>query len=155
MLEHQDPELRRLAESLPGIVLGSRADSTTRKYMGAYNRWKAWAVKHGSVGFPVDVSSFILYLQHVGETTGSHAAVGTAVDSVTWFQKLAGVEAVAQNSIVKAVRDGWQRKTAKPVKKKEPITSEILLQMVQSFGEPQSLAEVRLGSICLLTLLHS
>ena len=151
MLEHQDPELRRLAESLPGIVLGSRADSTTRKYMGAYNRWKAWAVKHGSVGFPVDVSSFILYLQHVGETTGSHAAVGTAVDSVTWFQKLAGVEAVAQNSIVKAVRDGWKRKTAKPVKKKEPITSEILLQMVQSFGEPQSLAEVRLGSICLLT----
>ena len=144
MLEHQDPELRQLAESLPGIVLGSREHTTGGK-LGL------WAVKHGSVGFPVDVSSFILYLQHVGETTGSHAAVGMAVDAVAWFQKLAGVEAVAQNSIVKAVRDGWKRKTAKPVKKKEPITSEILLEMVQSFGEPQSLAEVRLGSICLLT----
>ena len=61
---------------------------------------------------------FVLYLQHVGESTGSHAAVGTAVDVVAWFQKLAGVEAVAQNSIVKAVRDGWKRKAAKPVNKK-------------------------------------
>ena len=65
----------------------------------------------------MDVSTFILYLQHISETTGSHAAVGKAVDVVAWFQKLAGVEEVAQNGIVKAFRDGWKRKAAKPVKK--------------------------------------
>ena len=52
------------------------------------------------------------YLQHVDETTGSHAAVGMAVDVVAWFQKLAG-RGSRQRS--QAVRDGWKR-TAKLVK---------------------------------------
>ena len=34
----EDPELRRLAQSLPATVLRSRADSTTKKYLGAYQR---------------------------------------------------------------------------------------------------------------------
>ena len=32
----EDPELRRLAAGLPAIVLSSRADGTTRKYLGAF-----------------------------------------------------------------------------------------------------------------------
>ena len=39
----EDPELQRLAQSLPATVLRSRADSTTKKYLGAYQRWKTWA----------------------------------------------------------------------------------------------------------------
>ena len=37
----QDPELQNLAANLPATVLKSRAPSTTRKYMGAFRRWKA------------------------------------------------------------------------------------------------------------------
>ena len=39
----EDPELQRLARELPAVVLSSRADSTTKNYLGAYRRWKAWA----------------------------------------------------------------------------------------------------------------
>ena len=39
----EDPELRRLASSLPRAVLASRADSTTRKYLYGFMRWKVWA----------------------------------------------------------------------------------------------------------------
>ena len=35
-----DPELRRLAKSLPSTVLGSRADSTVVKYGYAFQHWK-------------------------------------------------------------------------------------------------------------------
>ena len=35
----QDPELIRLADAFPQTVLKARADSTTRKYLGAYKRW--------------------------------------------------------------------------------------------------------------------
>ena len=41
-IEH--PELRELAESLPEIVLRSRAPSTVKKYGGAFLRWKRWAL---------------------------------------------------------------------------------------------------------------
>ena len=39
----QDPELQRLAQSLPGTVLSSHAESTVSKYEYAFQRWKAWA----------------------------------------------------------------------------------------------------------------
>ena len=35
----EDPELRRLAMALLETVLKSRADSTTKKYLGAFQRW--------------------------------------------------------------------------------------------------------------------
>ena len=114
--EHQESELKWLAIALLQTVLGSRDDSTTRKYTGAYNGWKAWEEKHGLNGLLVDVSLFAFYLQHVGETTQSCASVGTAVDAVVWVQMFTGEETIAQNSIIKTIRTIWERKTAKPTK---------------------------------------
>ena len=37
--ELEDPDLRSLAEALPETVLKSRADSTTKTYLGAFKRW--------------------------------------------------------------------------------------------------------------------
>ena len=39
----EDPELRQLAEVLPDTILRGKADSTTKKYLGAFRRWKQWA----------------------------------------------------------------------------------------------------------------
>ena len=63
------------------------------------------------------------------------------MDAVVWFQKLAGVETMvqSQNSVIKAVRDGWRRKAAKPTMKKEQIMSKILQEMVRSLSEPMNL----------------
>lgn len=46
--------------------------------------------------------------------------------------------------------EGLQRKLAKPKVKKEPITTDMLLELVQSFSSPATLTEVRLGAIMLL-----
>lgn len=34
----EDPKLKGLAKKLPGTILHSRADSTVRKYLGAFRR---------------------------------------------------------------------------------------------------------------------
>eukprot|EP00731_Ephydatia_muelleri_P006495 Em0003g743a len=36
----EDPELGRLAKALPATVLKCKADSATKKYLGAFQRWK-------------------------------------------------------------------------------------------------------------------
>ena len=43
------------------------------------------------------------------------------------------------------IRDGLKRKVAKPKKRKELITPEILLRIVELFSLPPSLTELRLG----------
>ena len=77
----EDPELRRLAKALPATVLRSRADSsTTKKYLGAYQRRKTWAdAREGVPSFPVQELHIVLYLQHLSEPTEYKAAVEEAV----------------------------------------------------------------------------
>ena len=41
----EDPSLRRLAEKLPEVVLGSRADNTTLSYLNGFKRCRSWACK--------------------------------------------------------------------------------------------------------------
>ena len=54
----EDPELRRLAQSLPATVLRSRANSTTKKYRGAKKTWAE--ARQGVPSFPIHL---VLYMQ--------------------------------------------------------------------------------------------
>lgn len=146
-----DPELARLAGNLPRTVLKARADSTTRKYLGAYRRWKEWVEgQHAQISFPVSTPMFALYLQHVGESTGSRSAVSEAINAVSWVQRLAGMEPVGQNHLIRSINEGFQRTLAAPKRKKEPVTPEMLREIVASMGRSPTLSDVRLASICLL-----
>lgn len=141
----------RLARALPETVLRSRADSTTKKYLGAYRRWKSWvAQREGLVAFPVNVAHFALYLLHVGETTQSRAAVEEAVCAMAWVQRMAGAESLAKNVMIKSVVEGFQRMLAKPKRKKEPVKPQLLQEIVASMSVIPTLTEVRLSNICLL-----
>lgn len=68
-----------------------------------------------------------MYFQDLGERSKSSAAVSEAINAIAWVQRLAGVEPVSQNQLVKSVSEGFQ---AKPKKKKEPITTEMLEKWV-------------------------
>ena len=148
----QDPEFRRLAESLPDTVMHSRADSTTRKYMYAFQRWKAWAVERCEVTvFPVQEVHFALYLQHLGEVSSSKSAVEEAVNAVSWVLQISGLPPISESPFVRATLSGLQRKLAKPKVKKEPVTVDILSALVDSFGQFPTLTDIRLGAIALLS----
>ena len=111
----EDPELQRLAQSLPATVLRSRADSTTKKYLGAYQRWKTWAeARHEVPAFPVQAVHLALYLQHLSESVQSKAAVEEAVHALSWLHEVAGLEPVSSVPIVQATLSGLRRVLAKP-----------------------------------------
>ena len=68
----QDPDLKRLAQSLPQTMLSNKSDSTGKKYLYAFTRGKEWAEKNSEIGvFPVIDVLFALYLQDLAETTRS------------------------------------------------------------------------------------
>ncbi len=151
LAELQDPELKRLAGLLPATVLRSRADSTSKKYMAAFQHWRAWAEPRQEIKvYPVHEVHFALYLQHVGEHTQSRSAVEEAVNAVSWIQQLSGVASVSESSFVRATMDGLKRKLAKPKLKKEPVTTDMLAALVQGLSQSASLSDVRLVASSLL-----
>lgn len=146
----QNPELKSLAERIPDTVLASRANSTTKKYRNAVERWKKWASQRDLDYLPIAVSKFALYLQWVGETSQSRAAVEEAVNAASWLQRIRGEDVlVSRNPLICSIVEGFQRQLARPKVKKSPVTPGILQEIVASHGLNPSLADLRLAAICL------
>ncbi len=152
--ELKDPELQRLAGTLPDTVLQSRASSTTQKYLYAYKRWKTWADARPEVSaFPVNEVHFALYLVHLGESLSSAASVQVALNAVSWVHQLASLPPPSASAFVRATVAGLQCQLAKPKIRKEPITPTMLSAMKRSLGANLTLSEVRLLAIALLSFL--
>ena len=149
--DSQDQDLRRLAAELPAVVLDSRADSTTKNYLGAFQRWKTWAAAHQEVpSFSVQEGHLALYMVHLSESTQSKAAVEEIVHAVSWLHRASGLQPPNASPLVHTTLEGLQRKLAKPKKSKEPITVEMLKAMVEAVGPSPSLTGVRFLAVCLV-----
>ena len=149
--DFQDPELQELVGRLPNTILHSRADSTVKKYLAAFKRWKAWASQHEIPVIPAKDCHVVLYLQHIGDTVGSKAAVEEACNALAWVHSAAGLAPPMASPIVRATLEGLQRMLAKPVVKKVPVTVEILERMVEDSEQSGTLSDLRLITACLLS----
>lgn len=150
-MDLEDPQLRNLADALPNTILQSRANSTSKKYLSAFRRWKAWAMEHSMVVFPAQVHQVALYLQYVGETTRSKSAVEEAFNALSWIHALAGLDSPMCNPFLRSTLEGLQRTLAKPVIKKKPVSVNMLEAIVQDARDSESLSDIRLATACLLS----
>ena len=145
------PELRRPAEALPTTVLSSKADSTTKKYLGAFKRWKLWAeARQGVLAFPVQDIHLALYLQHLGESVESRAAAEKAVHALAWLHQMAGLPSVGGAPLMQATLAWFRHRLVQPKVRKEPVTADMLRAMVDSMGQDPSLSDIKLLAICLV-----
>ena len=128
----------------------SRADSTVKKYLGAFKRWKTWAAAHHLEAIPVKPHLLALYLQHLAEQSKSKAAVEEVCNALSWIHSSAGLVPPLADPFVKATLEGLQRSLAKPVIKKEPITVETLEAIVKDAERSGTLGDLRLATACLL-----
>ena len=125
MSDMEDPELKALARKPPTTILHSRADSTVKKYLGAFRRWKTWATSHNLVPIPAKPHEVALYLQHLGDRTQSKSAAKEACNALSWIHSSAGITSLSTHPFVKAALEGLKRTHARPVVKKEPLTVEM------------------------------
>ncbi|KAL5506337.1 hypothetical protein EMCRGX_G007955 [Ephydatia muelleri] len=67
----------------------------TKKYLGAFQRWKIWAdARQGVPSFPVQELHLVLYMQHLSESTESKATVEEAAHAL-----MAGLQPVCGSSL--------------------------------------------------------
>ena len=145
----QDEELRELALSLPEVALRSKAPSTVKKYSGAFCRWKRWVRNKPEVSaLPANPLHVALYLNFLIQKADSSAPIQEAVSAIAWCHQLAVVDDPTQHPLVKNVLASSKRMLAKQTLKKEPITPEILSQLVDKAAS--NLSDVRTLAIMLV-----
>ena len=93
-------------------------------------RFQEVAIGHKISVFPADACHVALYLQHLGESKYSKAAVEKAVNCLSWVHSMAGVSYQTADPLVRVTLEGSKRMCAKPVYKKAPFTIEMLQAIV-------------------------
>ena len=145
-----DPDLLRLARELPSTVLQSRAISSSKKYTGAFRRWKLWALDHKLPVFPAKEQHVALHLQYIADVLKSKSAAEEAVHALNWVHSLAGLDSPAQSPLVQTTLEGLRRLLARPVLKKNPVSVDILADLVEDSFKHPTLSNVHLTAACLL-----
>ena len=148
--ELEDCNWKGLAKSLPNTVLHSRANSTVKKYLGTFRRWKVWATSHKLIPLPAKPHEVALHLQHLGTKIKSKSAAEEACNALSWVHASVGLASPSSHPFVQTVLEGLQRSYAKPVIKKEPLTVNMLERIVEDAQKSGSLSDLRLATACIL-----
>ncbi|XP_071501408.1 uncharacterized protein [Diadema antillarum] len=148
-----DPHLRNLASDVLPSLMSAKASSTTSKYKSCWARWVQWAISKSEVpSFPVQAYHLCLYLCHLSSVNGAKTAADLLVASVKWAHNLAGLPSPTDDPMVKTTVQGYYRIHSFPVCRKEPVTPEILSNLLASHGHLNaSLADLRILFVCFVS----
>ena len=122
-----------------------RAPNTLKKYKKGWEDWSAWASRMGNVSTcPADPYYVAIYLCHILQTHGTKGALICAMYGIRWGHHMAGEASPTDDPSVQLAFDGCTRTCARPTKKKEPLTIQLLKELIESYDtNPASLKKLR------------
>ena len=133
----EDPKLKSWAKVVPEKVLQSRQQNTVRIYSYGYQRWKRWAEQFQEIDvLPAQPKHIVLYLVYLSENANSSSPIVTALQSLSWAHKLAGLPDPTVDPMVVTIRDSLSRSLGKSGHNcKEPLKVESLLRLFKKYGK--------------------
>ena len=144
-------DLSRLVKLLPEICLNSRAETTRRVYRNTFNKFYKWCVLYNISSLPASDFHVALYLINLCDLGKSSSTINEAFYAINWAHNLAGVYNPCTSDLVVTVKEGSLRTVGHNINKKEPITPDILKQIVNTYGNTSSnLKDLRLATMRLL-----
>ena len=146
----EDPYQRLLADKLPEVVLGARADYATLTYLNGFKRWRSWTSKFpGITVLPAAPAYVALYLLSVLQASTSPSPVQSALYSIRWARHdVAGLQSPTSHTLPQKVLESARRRMSHQTSKKLPMTREILLKFFQNLDG--SLVDTRFMAMALL-----
>ena len=131
--------------------MAAKASSTTNKYIASWTKWENWANSKNRIHtIPAAPFHLTLYIIHLSATSEAKTAADAFAASIKWVHSRAPIS--YGHPMFKLALQGYKRLHATPVKRKEPISSNILEKLLVSHGHPTAtLTDLRTLFICLIT----
>ena len=125
------------------LVLSANAPSTIARYTGGWNRWRSWAKSRVGVPHvpakPLYVALNIMQLTSTVFQNGHGSAfIDTAVYSIRWGHKIAGLASPVDHPVVTSAAESSRRRLARPVQAKEPISEQMQLEITEHYNKPSA-----------------
>ena len=92
-----------------------------------------------------------LYLTHILDSGASCNVVNQAVYAIKWAHNLNGLSDPTENSFVKSLQDSAKRHACPKTRRKDPVSSEMLVNLCELYKESTDLLEIRDLTMILLS----
>ncbi|VDI32229.1 Hypothetical predicted protein [Mytilus galloprovincialis] len=122
-------ELGKLAEKMSVYLIQSKSDNTTKKYFASYNRWRSFAQGYGFNELPADPIHVSLFLTLLIDKKSSPCTLDSIIYALKWVHELYGYVDPTNNAYIHSLAQSCKRLNGKPVVKKDPVTSDIILEL--------------------------
>lgn len=149
-LSMNNPELFSEVED---AVISGKESSTTRNYSLAFNKFVTWCEQFQFSSLPADVVTVALYLVTIIQRKDKcgKSKLNQIFYAINWAHEFAAVKNPCVDNWLKLCLQGCIRKVSTPIVKKEPITIEILQNLVTRFAsENCCLGDLRLVTLFVL-----
>lgn len=140
-------------EGLCKNLLCSKSGSTSKKYNYAFNSWKKFCSINNYTDLPGSPIIVALYLSELLNSTKSYHSVSSAFYGIKWAHQINGLLDPTDNNFVKNILESAKRTAKKPCQKKDPVTSDLIIELCDSFSQSEDLCTVR--SLCMITTAFS
>lgn len=139
-----------LAERISSYLISSKADSTTKKYKSSFDRFKNFCSSYGYNYLPADPIHVTIYFSHLLDLSVSYGVIASAFYSIKWVHNINSFTDPTENGFVKGLLDAAKRLRSQPVKRKDVISSELLIQLCDQYVGHSNLNDVRDLSMILI-----
>ena len=131
------------------VFKSGKHNKKLQKY--CFDTWNKWCVLNSIQALPGSDINVALYLINLSESAKSSSRITEAFYAISWAHRLAGVPDPSKSDLVITVKERALRILGHLITKKEPITPDILKNIVLLYGNDRSnLKDVRVACLCLL-----
>ncbi|XP_071143533.1 uncharacterized protein [Mytilus edulis] len=153
LLELPDTLIEKI-HLLSDLLTESKSNNTVQNYYYGFLRWKKWALSNGISSefiLPAKPIHVAIYLACLVQQNRTPSPINQAFYSIRWAHKIISVISPTDSDLVKNILEGAKRRLSVPIKKKEPITPDMLSQMFDRLYCENNLYNQRTISACLLS----
>ena len=140
--------INKLVDSLSYRLVDSRSDNTAQKYWYSYRKFEQFLATNSISASSVLPIHVALYVTQLLDSGASFSVASSAVYAIKWIHELKNMPDPCDNSYVKNLLESAKRTAVKPVNKKDPVSSDMLIELCQKFYDSKDLLTVR--NLCMI-----
>lgn len=141
---------------LPDLLMESRSQNTSISYFRGFNKWKQWAYSNGLGSgdiLPARALHVALYLTSIIQNANSPSPLIHAFYSLKWIHNLGDYSSPTDSQLVKNILEAGKRRLSRIIRKKDPITIEIIRSVYDSLYQKGNVFNLR--TICAILLAYA
>ena len=139
-----------LASKMAEYIMKSKSDNTVSKYFYSFKHWEQFIVSKGGTALPASPIHIALYLTDLLDRNKSESVLTSALYGIKWVHKIRGLNDPTDNIFVTNLVEASKRISKKIVRKKQPVTSDMIKALCARYSASNELLEVR--DLCMILL---